>query len=38
MFNGAVAEFLAKVDHDSWGLRDPRSVSSSSLVAAPAKS
>ncbi|MDE0944775.1 MAG: alpha/beta hydrolase [Alphaproteobacteria bacterium] len=36
LFNAAVAEFLTKVDHGSWGLRDPRSVSSSSLVAAPA--
>ncbi len=26
MFNSAVAHFLATVEHDRWGLRDPRSV------------
>ncbi|MBM3571126.1 MAG: alpha/beta hydrolase [Alphaproteobacteria bacterium] len=30
-FNRAIAEFFAAVDAGSWGLRDPRSISTSIL-------
>jgi pimeloyl-ACP methyl ester carboxylesterase len=34
-FNQAVAEFIATVEQDRWTLRDPRSISSSAVVAGP---
>ncbi len=36
-FNQAVAEFIATVEQDRWTLRDPRSISSSAVVAGPAE-